>query len=188
MSILLRDIPPLGLKGNFSLNELFFYFIVYSFLGWCLENIYCIVVHRRLKEDKFLQGPFKPMYGFAPVILIALLNYVSNWFMILILSFIVPSLVEYVSGFLLKKFFNKQWWDYSKMPLSLNGHICLKFSVYWVFLSFLTIYIIQPRIELLYTRVMTSWDILSPFIAVYMLVDLAYTYIYLKAKTSHTIA
>ncbi|MEW8956821.1 putative ABC transporter permease [Clostridium sp.] len=160
----------------------------YSFLGWCLENIYCIVICRRFKEDKFLQGPFKPMYGFAPVIIILLLNYVSSWVMILTLSFIVPSLVEYISGFLLKKFFNKQWWDYSKMKLSLKGHICLRFSIYWVFLSIFTIYFIQPRLETLYNSVVSSWEVLSPFIVAYILIDLTYTYIVLREKRHHTIA
>lgn len=37
------------------------------------------------------------MYGFAPVILLILLNGRSNKFLVLALCFIVPSVVEYIS-------------------------------------------------------------------------------------------
>ncbi|KWX89533.1 hypothetical protein AMQ83_00040, partial [Paenibacillus riograndensis] len=45
--------------------------MLYSFLGWVLEgsyNLYSLVMFRK---EGFLRGPFKPMYVFAPRLLLA---------------------------------------------------------------------------------------------------------------------
>ncbi|WP_207789336.1 putative ABC transporter permease [Neobacillus terrae] len=43
--------------------------------------------------------------------------------------FFSPGFFEYISGALLQKFFQHQWWDYSVMPIQIHGHICLPFSL-----------------------------------------------------------
>ena len=56
------------------LSYICFIFVLYSFLGWVLEEIYCFIVTGHFKEDGFLNGPFKPMYGFAMAIIIYILQ------------------------------------------------------------------------------------------------------------------
>ncbi|WP_142413993.1 putative ABC transporter permease [Hathewaya massiliensis] len=163
------------LKNSFSLNELFFYFMFYSLSGWGVENLYSLFTKGKFKEEGFLVGPFKPMYGFAPVILLILLNGRSNKFLVLALCFIVPSVVEYISGAMLQKLFHKQWWDYSALSMQLNSHVCLKFSIYWIFLALATIYLLHPMVAKLYTKVEHIWIYLSPIIMLIFLVDVAFT-------------
>ena len=43
-------------------------------------------------------------------------------------------------------YFNKDYWNYSKIKLNFKGIICLDFSLYWVLLSFFVLKTIQPFI------------------------------------------
>ncbi len=149
-----------------------FYFTVYAFFGWILENCYNLITVRKFFKPNFLKGPFKPMYGFAPILLIFLITENTHWTMILFLCLFVPTLVEYVSGVMLEKFFHRKWWDYSKVPLHIHGHICLPFSVCWVFLSFACLKWIHPLIAQLYNLMEPFWTWSWPGIYLYFMVEL----------------
>ena len=47
--------------------------------------------------------------------------------------------VEYFFGIIFNIVFKKQVWDYSKMPLNLNGQVCALYSFFWLVLSFIFI-------------------------------------------------
>ncbi len=124
-----------------------FYFILYSFLGWCLESIYKSIVQRKPINSGFLYGPFCPMYGIGAVMMIALGSLSNNVIIIFIASFFLFSIWEYVVGFVLEKLSNTKYWDYSDIKFNIHGRVCLKNSIYWGFLGVLLIFIIQPIIE-----------------------------------------
>lgn len=101
-----------------------FDFIIYSFLGWVIEELYCLFTNKTFKKDGFLSGPIKPMYGIAMTILVVLYEYLNiPVIYMMILFFIIPSIVEYISGYLLKKLFDKSYWSYSNLKYNLNGYI-----------------------------------------------------------------
>ncbi|MCM3727660.1 putative ABC transporter permease [Neobacillus cucumis] len=152
-----------------------FYFTFYSFIGWLLENSYNYVTKREFFKENFLFGPFKPMYGMAPVLLVYLTPQGSHWLYVLSLCFIIPTLVEYASGSLLQKLFQRQWWDYSETRFQLHGHICLHFSICWGFLSLLCIKWIHPGIISLYGSIEPLWTWIWSAVGLYFLADLALT-------------
>ena len=50
----------------------FLLLLLYSFIGWCGEMVYCSLCQRRLCEKRgFLNGPLCPVYGFGVVIVLA---------------------------------------------------------------------------------------------------------------------
>ncbi len=49
--------------------------------------------------------------------------------------------VEYISGVILNIWLNLGIWDYSNMPLNLLGQICLPFSLAWIALSVVGIFL-----------------------------------------------
>ncbi|EKN71392.1 hypothetical protein BABA_01880 [Neobacillus bataviensis LMG 21833] len=149
-----------------------FYFTVYSFFGWLLENSYSFFTKREFFKENFLYGPFKPMYGFAPVLLVYLISPETNGLMMILLCFFIPTLVEYVSGAMLQKFFHKQWWDYSGTPMQLHGHICLPFSICWVFLSLAVVKWIHPAIASMYGVIEPYWAWVWSAAGLYFLADL----------------
>ncbi|WP_223592150.1 putative ABC transporter permease [Neobacillus bataviensis] len=150
-----------------------FYFTVYALLGWLLENSYNFLTKKRFLKENFLYGPFKPMYGLAPVLLVYLIRPETHWGVALLLCFVIPTLVEYLTGALLLKFFKRQWWDYSDTPLQLHGHICLPFSVCWVVLSFLCLKGIHPLVVTVYGIFEPYWAWIWGAVGLYFLADLA---------------
>jgi len=149
-----------------------FYFTVYSFIGWLLENSYSFFKKREFFKENFLFGPFKPMYGFAPVLLVYLIPPGTNWGMMILLCLFIPTLVEYVSGAILLKYFHKQWWDYSDTPMQLHGHICLPFSICWVFLSLICLKWVHPAIASMYETIEPFWIYVWSATGLYFLADL----------------
>ncbi|MBG9796130.1 hypothetical protein ABD76_28375 [Paenibacillus dendritiformis] len=151
-----------------------FFFTIYSLLGWLLENMYSLATTRVFFKDGFLWGPFKPMYGFAPLLLVYLSGPDTHWAVVLLLCFLVPTAVEYVSGWLLQTFFRRQWWDYSNLPLQLHGHICLSYSVCWVFLSYLCLRWIHPVLVSVYRAAEPFWQWVFPAAILYFAMELLF--------------
>ena len=128
-------------------NRLLFYFIVYSFLGWCLESVYKTIAFKKPVNSGFLYGPFCPMYGIGAVLMIELGKVSNNVIIIFLLSFILFSVWEYLVAVILEKMFKTKYWDYSNLKFNLQGRICLKNSIYWGILGVLLIFVIQPLVQ-----------------------------------------
>jgi uncharacterized membrane protein len=158
---------------NFEgVSAVVFYFTIYSLTGWLLENSYSYFTKRIFLKPNFFHGPFKPMYGFAPVFLVYLIDSETNWAVALLLCFFIPIFIEYLSGALLQRFFQRQWWDYSDMPMQIHGHICLPFSLCWILLSLACIKWIHPIIASVYEAVEIVWALIWPAIVLYFIAEL----------------
>ena len=129
------------------LDKIIFYFIIYSFLGWCLESIYKTVLLKKATNSGFLYGPFCPMYGIAAVLMVLAGSISDNILVIFAISFLWFSIWEYVVAVVLEKMFKTKYWDYSDLKFNIHGRVCLKNSMYWGILGVLLIFVIQPQIE-----------------------------------------
>jgi uncharacterized membrane protein len=128
-----------------------FNFIFYSFVGWILEEVYSFMLTKKFKKEGFLIGPFKPMYGIAVTLLIICNEVLDiDGIPLLLLCFLIPTTVEYISGYMLKHIFNKVYWDYSNLKYNIHGFVTLKFSLYWMLLSLFGLYYLQPNLHDLY--------------------------------------
>ncbi len=115
-----------------SLYEVLWIFIIYAFLGWCLEVAFCGLNDGHFTNRGFLNGPWCPIYGFGMLLLIFFLYPLrENLPLLFFGSMLFTSLLEFLTGFVLEKAFYSRWWDYSDMPFNICGYICLKFSIYW---------------------------------------------------------
>lgn len=130
-----------------------FNFIIYSFIGWIIEEAYSFAITNKFKKDGFLIGPFKPMYGIA-VTLLVLCNEILgiDGISLILLCFLIPTTVEYISGYMLKRVFNKVYWDYSNFKYNIHGFVTLRFSLYWTLLSFFGLYYLQSALYNLYIQ------------------------------------
>lgn len=134
-------------------DKIIFYFIVYSFLGWCLESIYKTIIVRKPVNSGFLYGPFCPMYGIGAVIMIMASKLSNNIFIIFLMALVIFTVWEYLVAVVLEKLFKTKYWDYSNIKFNFQGRICLKNSIYWGILGVLLIFIIQPGIENIVTLI-----------------------------------
>ena len=107
-------------------------FFIYGFLGWAVEVAYAGIKEKKFVNRGFLKGPICPIYGVS-VTLVALLleRFRSNVFLLFILSFLLVTLLEGITGFVLEHLFHNKWWDYSDEKFNIGGYVCLKFSLIW---------------------------------------------------------
>ena len=157
-------------------SYLLFNFLLYSLLGFIIEQFYALFSRGHFKSEGFLYGPFKPMYGFAMTFLVYakyILN--LNFLAMVILAFAVPTAVEYISGLLIKSRWGILYWDYSSIRPNLQGFICLPFSLAWTILCLAGIYALQPLLNDFFIVTAMFWQLLLWPIIFYFLLDFLFT-------------
>lgn len=131
-----------------SLSELIWLFIIYAFLGWCLEVIYAQVHLGKFVNRGFLNGPYCPIYGFGMVVILLVLeNFKGNIPVLFIGSVILTTVIEFGTGFILERIFNQKWWDYTDEPYNLKGYVCLSQSLIWGVACVFVVYVVQPLVN-----------------------------------------
>ncbi|MCQ2609423.1 MAG: putative ABC transporter permease [Lachnospiraceae bacterium] len=139
--------------------SLAYLFFLGSLLGYILE-----VFYRRFtpnnKERKWINpgfciGPYLPIYGIALCVLRSLAYLAENSGMddtvigmleMFGIMAICITIIEYFAGVICVKVFNVRLWDYRKEFLNLQGHICLKFTIYWWLLSAFYYFVIDNHV------------------------------------------
>lgn len=133
---------------NYSPITLLWLFVIYAFLGWCLEVVYATVHTGKFVNRGFLNGPYCPIYGIGMIIVIILLMpFKVNLLLFFVGSVILTTLLEFVTGLILEMIFNQKWWDYTMEPFNLKGYVCLGQSLVWGIACIFVIYILQPFVD-----------------------------------------
>lgn len=127
--------------------ELAIYFLIFSFLGWCSEVCFAAYKHGKFVNRGFLNGPVCPIYGFGVAGVWFITGLISNDAVLVLTCFLLPSVLELVTGFVLEKAFHNKWWDYSKERWNVGGYICAKFSLIWGLVCIAAVKIIFPLID-----------------------------------------
>lgn len=137
---------PMILSIPNGLLSHFIYFAGMSFLGWVIETVYRSLNERRFVNAGFLTGPFVPIYGFGALAITLIgraamrLSPVAAWAAMLL----APTLLEYVTAWLLERLFGMALWDYRDKRFNIRGRVCLEFSLYWAALAPVLVYGINP--------------------------------------------
>lgn len=115
----------------FNIYEIIMLFFLFSLIGWIWEVILALFQYKKFVNRGFLIGPCLPIYGFGGLIAtiffskLDIFNGIFNIVFIFIGTTLLCSILEYFTSWLMEKLFNNRWWDYSNIPLNLNGRICL---------------------------------------------------------------
>ena len=111
------------------------YFILFAIFG-SLYVILELIFRGYSNISMFILG------GLCGVIVGGLNNWYS-WELPVIYQMAISSVIittlEYITGYIVNIKLGWEVWDYSDLPLNLNGQICLWFSLLWFFLSLLAI-------------------------------------------------
>lgn len=132
-----------------SFEDLCCFFLIYSFFGWVIEVVFHAVTLGKIMNRGFLNGPVCPVYGFGMAVVLLVYNRVGsdNFFVVFLEGIILTTTVELIAGFILNRFFHARWWDYSDMPLNLNGYICPAFSIIWGLAVVFAVKLAHPAIS-----------------------------------------
>ena len=120
---------------TYYINE----FVVFSFLGWVYETIFCTVRKHHWQNRGFLFGPVCPIYGSCVVLGDLLFRMISRrlgvemaatplWEVFLAAT-LGSAVIEFLTSYILEKRFHATWWDYSHLPLNIQGRISLPTSL-----------------------------------------------------------
>lgn len=163
--------------------QYFVEFIFYSFLGWIWESIYCSIKERKWADRGFLFGPICPIYGSCVVgasIVFSSFHFLSSpdfplW-AIFIFCYLGSAIAEFSTSWVLEKRFHARWWDYSAVPLNIQGRICVPISTAFGLAGVVIIKYVIPTIEGLHAVVSpTVYEILAIVFAGIFGADLALT-------------
>lgn len=128
-----------------SINQAVLYFLIYSFLGWIYETALVSIREKQWSNRGFLFGPICPIYGFGALVFIMLGSGLSLWLTFAV-CMVSSAVLEYATAYALEKLFHASWWDYSNMPLNLNGYICLPASLLFGAAGVIVSHLVQPFI------------------------------------------
>lgn len=135
------DLPLFGTNVYY----IFCNFILYSFVGWIYESTLVSVRTKKFVNRGFLTGPVIPIYGSgATILLLTLRPLAGNYLAVFFGGFVMASVLEYVTSWVMEVFFHARWWDYSKHKFNLNGRIYLGASLLWGALSVLLLAVLKP--------------------------------------------
>jgi len=127
---------------------LILYFLIYSFLGWIMESIYCFIVDKKFVNRGFLIGPVCPIYGVGCMFIILFLDkYREDSIVLFCMAVIICSILEYFTSYIMEKIFKTRWWDYSQKKYNLNGRICLDNIIAFGVLGLVLTYFIHPFVK-----------------------------------------
>ena len=167
---------------GYSIWRILAYFIIYSVLGYIIETIFGIITKGTWESrQSFLYGPFCGIYGLGAVIMIlSLQHFNQNNNRLFWGGFIVGSIIEYAVSWIGEVILNVKWWDYSNMPLNLNGRICVFFSIFWGLLGIYLMTYINPKVDRLINWIKTKIStkklkIITIIVTIFLLIDFIIT-------------
>ena len=132
----------------------FITFFAYSVLGWLIETIYMFFETKKVVNRGFLIGPYCPIYGIGCIFFIYFLSrYKNEPIAFFILCSVVCIVLEYITSYAMEKIYKARWWDYSHMKFNVNGRVCLRNSVIFGALGFLVVFILNPFLQSLISKI-----------------------------------
>lgn len=113
-------------------------FLVYSFSGWILETIFSAIKQKKFANRGIINGPFCVIYGFGAIFITVFTQDLQGiW--LFIGSVILATLVEWIAGHLVEKWYHERWWDYKSLKWNLDGYISVPTSCIWGILGVIII-------------------------------------------------
>ena len=115
---------------TYSGTQLLWLFLCYSFLGWVLETATAAVRKKRFVNRGMVNGPFCVIYGIAAALITATTSELHGFWLFLD-CVILATVIEWVAGHLIERWYHERWWNYQNIFGNLDGYISLPTSLFW---------------------------------------------------------
>lgn len=159
-------------------KQLLFFFLIYCFIGWCIESTWVSLHQHKFVNRGFMRGPFIPIYGFGAMTLLLVGTPLLKWpVAVFFAGMFAASILEFFTGMAMEAIFKVRYWDYSDKPFNIKGHVCLFTSVCWGVLAVVEDYFLHKPIEAL-SEYMTlkEMDLIVFSVSVYFIVDVTLSF------------
>lgn len=132
------------------MKDLLWFFWIYSFGGYLLERAFAAATRAERRERKcFLLLPLCPVYGLGMLAVLALPESWRQGPWLVPAGAAAATAVEYAVHWAYETFLGVEFWDYSHLPGSVRGRICLPFTLAWGVLTALAVRYVHPLVAAL---------------------------------------
>lgn len=143
-------------KKNFTFFQYVWIFIVSCYAGFILETVWCLIKNGYIESRKSLVlGHLSVAYGMGALLLTFLLVNFQNaktW-KIFLIAFVSGTATEYICSLGQELLFGTVAWDYSNLPLNINGRVCLLYSIFWGLLGVFWAKVMIPFMRWAFSRI-----------------------------------
>lgn len=143
-------------KIKFNFFQYVWIFIAGCYGGYIVETIWCLIRHGYIESRKSLVlGHLSVAYGMGAVLLTLVLLKLqqSSWWKIFLVAFVTGTVTEYICSLGQEILFGTVAWDYSNVPLNINGRVCLLYSLFWGVLGVFWVKVVIPLMNKIFTAV-----------------------------------
>lgn len=143
-------------KIKFNFFQYVWIFIAGCYGGYIVETIWCLIRHGYIESRKSLVlGHLSVAYGMGAVLLTLVLLKLqqSSWWKIFLVAFVTGTVTEYICSLGQEILFGTVAWDYSNVPLNINGRVCLLYSIFWGVLGVFWVKVVIPLMNKIFTAV-----------------------------------
>jgi len=143
------------------LAQIFWLFLIYSFLGYLLEKIFAVLTHAKKTVRKcFFLLPLCPVYGLGVLAVLALPPILTDhWIKLALWGSLAATAVEYAVHWWYEAVFEVKFWDYADVTGNLQGRVCLPFSIAWGVLLAAFLPWLQPWLAELTVGIPAVWTL-----------------------------
>lgn len=131
--------------------KIFVFFALGCIIGTYYEEIlWYIRFHERVSRQGVFYGPFSPIYGLGVCVFVVFLGRNAakhSWFKTWAWSALIGGCTEYATSVIAEKVFGSTIWDYSNIPLNINGRTTLPFMVFWGLGGMVLMKIVYPLLS-----------------------------------------
>ena len=113
----------------------FWSFLVYSWLGFLLEAVYALWVGASPDRKCLAVLPLCPVYGLGACAILLLVPRETALLPLFLLGCGTATAAEYTASLFYQRVLGVSFWDYRGLPGSVQGRVCLPFSLAWGLLS-----------------------------------------------------
>jgi uncharacterized membrane protein len=158
---------------DYNMTQTIAFFIIYCFIGWCIESTWVSSHSGKFVNRGFLRGTWLPLYGSGAFVLLFVTQPVTdNIILIFIFGAIGATILEYVTGVVMEAIFKVRYWDYTGKPFNFQGHICLFTTVAWGFLAVILVKFVHSFIEPMVLAIpVTTLEIIVFVVAIIFIID-----------------
>lgn len=130
---------------TYSFYALFWFFFIYSFLGWCAGVVAAALRKHAFINTGFLNLPLCPIYGVSAVAFsIFPPELEGNLFFLFLGGALLSAFLIFITGFLLERIFHRKWWDFTRYRFQFEGYISIPLLALWGGLAILCIKLGNP--------------------------------------------
>ncbi|MFV0401374.1 MAG: putative ABC transporter permease [Oscillospiraceae bacterium] len=130
---------------NISFSDGVLLFWIFSIIGWLVQMLYNLIRNKKYVNSGFLRGPYCPVFGFAGLLLVAVLTPLEAYpWLVFLLALVLSAVIEFGTNWLLEKVTGVRWWDYTGQKFQFKGLLLLRNTIAFGILGTLFVYFIYP--------------------------------------------